>query len=113
MEAAAPAERRNTARRTLRCAMTLRLQNGQILPARCLDLGEDGLSCTTDHPLPAGTPCLLTFALTVGNTRQPLNAVARVVYAVCRGMEGFRLGLRFTELQQAQREAIARFLSQG
>lgn len=93
-------------RRIMRCRATMHLRDGASVSVRTIDISTMGLSLMSPQTLSAGQVCELRFELAVKGKLHDIRAGARVVYNTCQGVEGFRLGLAFTEPDAARTALI-------
>jgi c-di-GMP-binding flagellar brake protein YcgR len=71
---------------------------------RTFEMSEGGMSVYSAETLPLGTPLIVEASLAGG--ARPIK-----VPAVVRNVRGFRCGLEFPEIAEAERNEIARYLS--
>ena len=76
---------------------------------RTVDLSESGLLMTTPEPLEPGTPVEVRFAVPV----HPQAVTVQAKGTVVRANPGHSMAIRFTELDDADRDAIKRYLESG
>lgn len=101
--------RRVSARKGLRCPLTLVLPDKIPRQGTACDLSSDGLSFRTARPIAPGTRCEVRFELTLGDRSVPVQAVIKTVYSSFGGAEGFRIGAVFTDVDPASVAALAEF----
>lgn len=103
-----PDNRRISRRKGVRRPCTL-LMPGQ--PPRELttwDLGLDGMCLLSPRPVTPGSRCEARFELP--GHPEPLHAGAKVVYSSYCGVDGFRIGLVFAELDEAVADTLQAFV---
>lgn len=105
------AERRTDHRRPLRTPVTIVAPGKGAREGKTLDLSLSGLSVVVREPLAAHDQCALRFFLSVAGKRCPVEARATVVYCVCSGVDGFRLGLRFGAVSNEAAALIAHYMN--
>ncbi|MBI1906687.1 MAG: PilZ domain-containing protein [Rhodocyclales bacterium] len=104
-------ERRTDHRRPLRTPVTIVAPGKGAREGKTLDLSLSGLSVVVREPLAVHDQCALRLLLPVGGKRCSVDARATVVYCVCSGMDGFRLGLRFGTMSNEAAALIARYMN--
>jgi PilZ domain-containing protein len=103
--------RRTTARKALRCPVHLELlPRGAARDTTMWDIGVQGLSVITDHPIAPGTRCTATFELPLASGARSLGATAKAVYCSYTGPGRFKVGLMFSALDAASETAIDEFV---
>jgi len=93
--------------------MRLKRQSGECLDGFTVDISASGLAVTVPDNLPTGETVAIAFTLIKGDIHQPVQLTARVVYSVCCGMDGFRLGMQILQCSEASRQALAAILPGG
>jgi hypothetical protein len=89
-------------RRTLRCRAELQLDAGVTIEVRTIDISPSGMSLMSQLCVAAGVTCRVVFYLPADGQLHQVAADARVIYNTCRGTDGFRIGLRFTDKDPAR-----------
>lgn len=105
-------ERRVERRRPLRAPVTIAVAGKGMHEGKTLDLSLSGLSVLVREPLAANDQCALRFMVPVGTKRCQVEARATVMYCVCSGMDGFRVGIRFGAVSNDAASLIARYMSE-
>ncbi len=106
-------ERRQEPRKTLRTPATVRVA-GQALQVRTLDVSVSGVAIVAAVNPPAGMRLELEFLLPGRKGVVPVRARGQVMHSVLCGAEnGFRVGVTFTELDDASRRAIEAYVRGG
>jgi hypothetical protein len=77
------------------------------------DLSIDGLSFTSIRPVAPGTRLQVEFDLTLDEQPCTVRVVGRSSYSSFQGSEGFRIGVRFLEVDEASRQAIREFVERA
>lgn len=108
MEATTP-NLRQTVRKILRCKALVRMESGEIVTGRTLDISVDGLSLVLEKSLPEKLLCevRLDFFLDGKSTR--IQSKMRVVSCICTN-HTYRVGLQFLVIDSKQEDVISRIL---
>ena len=93
-------------RKILRCRAALHFGGGVMVAVRTTDISSTGMSVLSGHSLARGIACRVVFQLPVNGRLYDTDVGAQVLYNTCQGTEGFRLGLRFTDLDPARSKLI-------
>lgn len=101
-----PYSRRFT-RTPLAAAATRLLVAGSVTDAVTLDISEAGMAILTTAPLDAGVECMVAVDLPGDGKPAHVNAWARVVYSL-PVMRGYRIGLRFCDMDANSLDCIRR-----
>lgn len=104
-----PTNRRLYARKVLRRAATVVLPGDVARGVKTWDLGVDGMSILSAKPIPPGTRCRLRFELPQADAAKPLEVPVKAVYCSFSGIDGFKVGMSFTDLDAASATAIEEF----
>lgn len=91
------------------CQVTL-LRDGSVRSCELRDLSIDGLSFISSRPISPGTPLRIEFELMVDGQPCAVRVGGRASYSSFQGREGFRIGMRFLEVDAASRQAIRDFI---
>lgn len=96
--------------------LTVKISIGwnKVIEALMLDLSEGGMAILTEYNIPKSTVLLMKFTLInlafIGEKRiKSMNITGEVCYNVSEKKE-HRLGIRFTEIKQDDKLAIADFV---
>ncbi len=103
-------QRRLAPRKILRRAATAGLPDGTVLSVKTVDLGLDGASLVASQPLKPGGKCMLTLEAPVDGKWLRLAVAAKVVYCALSGVDGFKLGLVFVEMNADSARVLGGFL---
>lgn len=109
-----PDDQRSSRRCALRqpCEVVL-LRDGSARSCELRDISGDGLSFMSFRPVSPGTRLRVAFELAVDGQLLRVQAPGRVSYSSFQGTEGFRIGFRFLELDDASRRAIRLFIERA
>ena len=99
--------RRLSARIALRSPATVVLPGAQTREVRMWDLAMDGASLISPRPIPQGSSLELRLELPAGTK---IATPARVVYSSYLAPNEFKIGLMFTQLDDAGAAAISAFM---
>jgi len=98
---------RRTGRRSmLRGPATLNCAGVQV-PARCWDLGLDGMCLLTKRPVSPGTRGTLSIDLPIVGVATTMTTEVKVIYSSYSGADGFKLGLVFIDLDSHTADLIS------
>jgi hypothetical protein len=100
------AESRSGPRTVLRVAATIHFKDAPPMPAKTIDIAQDGLSLLAPEHVPPGTQCGIRFTAMIQGRIAKVEAVAKVVYSICVGTTGFRVGCQFTDMDADTRAAV-------
>ncbi|MBU1998218.1 MAG: PilZ domain-containing protein [Candidatus Omnitrophica bacterium] len=82
-----------------------------------LDLGEEGMAVLLEHEIPSGTTLNIKFTLppvgrlTYLNRPIPISATGCVVDSKFIGRDGFRVGIKFTDILAGDQEIVSDFVN--
>lgn len=93
-------------RKILRCRAELHLDGGVMVLVRTIDVSPSGLSLMSQQSLGSGLSCRIVFQLPAGGRLHHIASSGKVVYNTCQGTQGFRLGVRFTDIDLARSKLI-------
>lgn len=96
--AAGDATRRLQPRNALRCAVTITIAGGNERRGTTVDLSHDGLSLSTDKPIPPGTRCTLSLQAPRVADAATLHIDVKAVYSSYSAPGDFRIGMVFIGL---------------
>lgn len=92
--------------RTMRWPASLRLGHTTELSGKAIQISSSGLSLLLDRPVREGEIGLVRVDAFVNGHPVRLQARTNVVCCTCVGMDGFRLSLRFQDLDDDAMNAI-------
>jgi hypothetical protein len=105
----APAEtRRLYARKALRGRATVSLADNVVREATMWDLGADGLCLLVAKPM-SSLHCTVSFDVPLATGAVSLTLAAKVVHCSFLGSPGFKVGMRFVNLDAATAQLLAQF----
>lgn len=77
------------------------------LRAKTIDISLGGTSLIVVEQIPVGQVCTVAIdALLNGNVVR-VTAVARVIYSILKGTEGYRTGMQFIDIDTANNKTLA------
>lgn len=92
---------RSTLRKVLRTPIAVELPSGAMLYGRTIDVGVGGASLLLPQPLPLASQCTVRLTVFVSLTLQ-----AKVIHCTLSGVDGFKVGLMFSELSAASAQFL-------
>ncbi|EML7270668.1 TPA: PilZ domain-containing protein [Enterobacter hormaechei] len=107
-----PPETRSTPRKTLRRPAKILANETTLMTGITTDISIDGLSLIARDPLPAGQVYVVAFEIPIGNALKKLNIGGKVTYCVLKGMEGYRIGMKFMLVPPETMEIVRRFFAE-
>lgn len=96
--------------KTLRWPASLRLGHTTHLPGRAIQISSSGVGLLLDRPVREGETGLVRVDAFVAGNPVRLQARTSVVCCTCVGMDGFRISLRFQELDEDAQSAVETLL---
>jgi PilZ domain len=100
--------RRVVPRKALRQAATVVLGDA-TREARTFDLGRDGMCLLSPKPIAPGTRCKVTFDVPFADGPVNVTVSAKVVYSSYAAIGEFKIGVAFTELDEATSLVLGKF----
>ena len=101
-----PAADAATRVKTLRSPASLRLGHSTQLTGKAIQISSWGIGLLLDRPLREGEIGLVRVDAFVAGNPVRLQARTSVVCCTCVGMDGFRISLRFQDLDEDAQNAI-------
>jgi hypothetical protein len=89
---------RSEVRKPLKKRAQLSLARQAPIEAQTIDISLGGISLIASCPVPIGQACSVTFDVFFKDQSTKINLEGKVVYCLLKGMEGFRTGIRITQL---------------
>lgn len=90
----------------MRWPASLRLGHATQLPGRAIQISSSGVGLLLDHPVRDGEIGLVRVDAFVAGNPVRLQARTSVVCCTCVGMDGFRISLRFQDVDEDAQSAI-------
>lgn len=103
----ANSETRTYPRKVLRAQARVALPGMPALRAKTIDVSLGGLCLMVPEQIPPGNICNVGFEAPLNGKMVRVFAVAKVVYSILAGTDGFRTGLQFSELDAANNKLLA------
>lgn len=94
----------------VRWPASLRLGHATQLPGKAIQISTSGVGLLLDRPIREGEVGLVRVDAFVAGNPVRLQARTSVVCCTCVGMDGFRISLRFQDLDEDARDAIEALL---
>lgn len=107
---AAMQERRAAPRRLLQRRIMISLPDNIVLGGQTIDLSNGGLRVSIPRALATPQDCTFEVSIMVEGQVQSLSGRGRILSCVCRGMDGFSIGLQFIQIGEAGKALVQRFL---
>ena len=92
--------------RIMRWPASLRLGHATQLSGRAIQISSSGVGLLLDRPVREGETGLVRVDAFVAGNSLRLQARTSVVCCTCVGMDGFRISLRFQELDEDAQNAV-------
>ncbi len=103
--------RKSDLREDIRWKLHYRLQGGPLVTSWSCDISQIGLSFVCDRAVATGTPVEVLTHLIVREHFKKMHFHGKVVYANYSGeIQGFRVGIRYTDLSDQQHADLTSFL---
>lgn len=80
------------------------------LRAKTIDISLGGVSLIVADQLPLGQICTIAFEAPLGDNIARVTAVARVIYSILTGTEGFRIGMQIIEIDAPNNKTLAELM---
>lgn len=96
--------------KVMRWPGSLRLGHGTVLEGKAIQISGGGVSLLLGRSVREGETGVVAVNAFINGAPLHLQARAAVVCCACVGMEGFRISLRFLELDDAAQEALDKLL---
>ena len=90
--------KRKQQRKTLRCPAVVKWANGTVTQTHTIDVSSVGVSISVEKPVPGTGTCDLSFVALLRSGARKFNVKCDIIHCVLCGVEGFRVGLRFRDL---------------
>ncbi|HJV74851.1 MAG TPA: PilZ domain-containing protein [Noviherbaspirillum sp.] len=100
-------ETRSAPRKALRAHARVVLPGAAPLRAKTIDVSMGGVSIIVAEQIPVGQKCTVAFEAPFNGTMVRVVAVARIVYSILKGTDGYRTGMQFVEIDEANNRALA------
>jgi hypothetical protein len=104
------AETRTYPRKVLRGQARVALPGAPAMRAKTLDISLGGVCLLVPEQLAPGQTCNVGFEAPLNGQTVRVFAVAKVIYSILSGTEGFRTGLQFVQLDAANNKLLAELM---
>lgn len=105
-------EQRKFARKALAYEGKVLLQDSLPLSLKTFDLSEGGIGALVDKPFPPGGGCVVALDVVVESRTRRINAWGEIVYCESQPA-GFRVGIRYRDLDAMSQLFLRQLTSQG
>lgn len=103
-------DQRQSPRKLLKVNARLTVQGAGTIDCRTLDISPGGLSLSAPRNFPAGQRCTVSFVLPLKHGKlHPMTCLAQVAYGVISRVDGFKLGLKFLDVDSATAAALVEY----
>lgn len=92
--------------KVMRWPASLRLGHTTVLTGKAIQISNSGVGLLLDRTIREGETALVRIDAFVGGNPVRLQARTSVVCCTCVGMDGFRISLRFQELDEDAQNAV-------
>jgi hypothetical protein len=106
----AEADRRRTKRHPLRSRALVGIPGQPSIRGTMLDMAAGSIGIALPIALTAGTDCMVFFTVTVEGQLVAVSGAGTVTSCICRGVDGFRIGMRFSTQDAQAERAIDKLL---
>lgn len=84
-----------------------------LVSIRTVDISAIGIGVLVPFPLPEQQTCTLRITALDQDDAQELVLKGRITYCILSGIQGFRIGVQFTDLDSVTQSRIERIISTG
>lgn len=99
-------ETRTYPRKVLRGQARIALPGMAAMRAKTVDVSLGGICLLVSEQIPPGQICNVGFEAPLNGKVVRVFAVAKVIYSILSGTEGFRTGLQFVEIDADNRKLL-------
>lgn len=96
--------------KAMRWPASVRLGHATVLAAKAIQISSTGVGLLMDRTIKEGETALVRVDAYVSGNPVRLQARTSVVCCTCVGMDGFRISLRFQELDEDAQSAVEAML---
>jgi hypothetical protein len=108
-----PADTAATRIKAMRWPASVRLGHSTVIPGKAIQISSSGVGLLMDRLVKEGETALVRVDALVNGNPVRLQARTSVVCCTCVGMDGFRISLRFQELDDDAQSAVDALLGSG
>ena len=102
-------EQRQTKRKVLKVKAQLTMEGEQVISARMIDVGGEGLCLATPIALKTGAVGMVRFEIFHEGKSVPIAARSRVQYCILSNDE-YKIGFQFVNLELSAMASLSKFL---
>lgn len=99
-------ETRSFPRKPLRAQARIALPGVTPQRGKTVDISQGGVSLIVAEQIPVGQVCSVAIDALANGKVVCVAAVAKVVYSILKGTDGYRTGMQFIEVEAASRKAL-------
>jgi len=99
-------ENRKQMRKSLRCPAAVKWSDGTLTHTHTLDISSGGVSIAVPRPISGLGACHLAFVVLLPTGARNFMANCEITHCILSGVEGFRVGLRFLDLNADDRAQL-------
>ena len=103
-------EARREERKILRCRAIVRFTADVTMVGKTIDVSRGGVCMMVPEQLNKGQVCVVRLEPSIAGVPKVINFIARVAYSICIGVEGFKVGLEITEMENASIPVLAQVM---
>lgn len=100
-------ETRSFPRKLLRAHARIALPGCAPLSAKTIDISLGGTCLIVADQIPVGQVCTVAIETLLNGKVVHITALARVIYSILKGTDGYRTGLQFIEIDAANNKTLA------
>jgi hypothetical protein len=97
---------RQQQRRTLRCPAVVKWADGSVTHTHTIDVCSAGVSVSVQKAVPGSGLCDLSFVVLLRTGARKFNVKCDIIHCILCGVEGFRVGLRFRDLDEVGHQQL-------
>lgn len=101
---------RSESRKIVRCRALVALPAVPNLVGRTVDIAGSGVCLMLDDKLNHDQKCSVKLEFTITGAPKIFIATAKVVYCICVGVQGFKVGLQFDQIDKDSMDALKQVL---
>jgi len=104
------ADRRSSQRKRLQRRVSLGLTKGAIVQGHTVEISLGGLGVMIPTALAIGEVCAVRFDMLINGESVRIAGIGKVVNCSCSGLDGFRIGMKFTARDPHISQAIDEYV---
>lgn len=102
---------RSDARVILRVSASILFKDAPPMRGKTVDIALNGIALLAPEQIAVGTTCCIRFNAMIRGQFTQIESVAKVIYCICVGTAGFRVGCQFTDMDAASRTTIGQIVN--